>query len=184
MPPLEISSPFEESTIKKLRTGDIVTISGKIYTARDAAHERLASAIEQGNPLPFRLSGHTVYYMGPSPAPPGRVIGSCGPTTSSRMDIYTPAMLEAGVAAFIGKGERSEYVKKALRRHGAVYFVTYGGAGALLARSVLRAEVIAYPELGAEAAMKLEVKSFPAIVAYDIYGGDLFSSEIPRYARL
>jgi fumarate hydratase subunit beta len=181
---LEIISPFEENTVKKLKTGDILAISGEIYSARDAAHKRLAASIEQGKPLPFGLAGQTIYYMGPSPAPPGRVIGSCGPTTSTRMDAYTPAMLEAGIRAFIGKGKRSEEIKEALRWYNAVYFVTYGGAGALLARSVLKAEVVAYPELGAEAVMRLEVRAFPAIVAYDIYGGDLFTSEIPKYASL
>ena len=178
-----VTSPLDEKIIAGLRAGDSVEISGIIYTARDAAHERLVEAITRNGELPFDLRGQTIYYMGPSPTPPGRVIGACGPTTSGRMDAFTPAMLEAGVKALVGKGERSEAVRAALRKHRAVYLVTYGGAGALLAHTVIKAEVLAYPELGAEAVMRLEVKDLPAIVADDIYGGDLFQREIAKYKK-
>jgi fumarate hydratase subunit beta len=177
-----IVSPFDEDTIASLKAGDMVTLSGVLYSARDAAHKKLVEAMQQGLPLPVQLKGQTLYYMGPSPAPPGRIIGSCGPTTSSRMDIFTSAMLDAGVRATLGKGERSSQVKAAMLAHRAVYLVTYGGAGALLSQAVTMAEVVAYPELGAEAVMRLEVKDLPAIVAADIYGGELFSQEIAKYA--
>jgi len=180
---LRITSPLGKTVIPQLKTGDTVLISGLVYTARDAAHKRLAEALAQGKDLPVSLMGQTVYYMGPSPAPPGRVIGACGPTSSSRMDSFTVPLLEAGVGALLGKGERSAAVKDALRKHGAVYLVTYGGAGALLARAVQKAEVMAYPELGAEAVMRLEVKDLPAIVANDTCGGDLFSEEIAKYRK-
>ncbi len=181
MTDLHVSSPFDKETLARLRTGDTVLVSGMVFTARDAAHRRFTEALARGKSLPVDLKGQTLYYMGPSPAPPGKVIGACGPTTSSRMDIFTPALLDAGVKAILGKGERSPAVREAIRQHGAVYLVTYGGAGALLARAVLKAEVVAFPELGAEAVMKLEVKDLPAIVAGDIYGGDLFSQEIAKY---
>jgi fumarate hydratase subunit beta len=154
-----------------------------VYTARDAAHQRLVQALEKGEKLPFDLKGQTLYYMGPSPAPPGRVIGSAGPTTSRRLDAYTPQLIAAGVRAMIGKGNRPPEVREAIKKHKAVYFVTLGGAGALLARSIKKAEVIAYEELGAEAIMRLEVEDFPAIVANDIYGGDLFEQEKAKYQK-
>ena len=179
---INITSPLDEQTVARLRAGDTVDISGTLYTARDAAHKKMAEALAIGQALPVELKGQTIYYMGPSPAPPGRAIGACGPTTSGRMDPFTPSMLEAGVKALLGKGERSERVKAALLRHKAVYLVTYGGAGALLAKAVTKADVVAYPELGAEAVMRLEVKNLPAIVADDIYGGDLFEIEIPKWA--
>jgi fumarate hydratase subunit beta len=179
---LSITSPLDKETIARLRVGDMVDITGVVHTARDAAHKRLAEALAKGQPLPFELKGQTIYYMGPSPSPPGRVIGACGPTTSGRMDLFTPAVLEAGAKALLGKGERSERVKAALVKHKAVYLVTYGGAGALLANAVTKAEVVAYPELGPEAVMRLEVTNLPAIVANDIYGGDLFEQEIPKWA--
>ena len=179
----EVVSPFGNETLARLRAGDTIAISGVLYTARDAAHKRLVDELERREKLPFELAGQTIYYMGPSPAPPGRVIGACGPTTSSRMDSFTPAVLEAGVKALLGKGERSAAVRDALRKHGAVYLITYGGAGALLAKAVQKAEVVAYPELGAEAVLRLEVKELPAIVANDIYGGDLFEQQIPKYER-
>jgi fumarate hydratase subunit beta len=180
---LRFASPLDEKVIKQLKAGDTVLISGVVYTARDAAHKRMAEVLNQGKALPVELKGQTVYYMGPSPAPPGRVIGACGPTTSSRMDPYTPALLNAGVKALLGKGERSPSVKEATRQSGAVYLITYGGAGALLAKAIEKAEVVAYPELGAEAVMRLEVRDLPAIVADDIYGGDLFEQEIAKYSK-
>jgi len=178
-----IASPIDDKFRQKLRAGDSIALSGVIYTARDSAHKRLAEALKSGSPLPFDLKGQTLYYMGPTPTPPGQVIGSCGPTTSARMDTFTPALLSAGLGAMIGKGERSAEVKEAIKKQRAVYFVTYGGAGALLAKTVRKAEVVAYAELGAEAIMRLEVENFPVIVANDIYGGDLFVQQIAKYRR-
>ncbi len=180
---IRITSPIEIEVIEQLKTGDRVLISGVVYTARDAAHQRLVQAINSGDKLPFNLEGQTLYYTGPSPAPPGRVIGSAGPTTSSRMDIYTPPLLAAGLKAMIGKGSRSSAVKEAIKEHKAIYLATVGGAGALLARAIKKVEVIAYPELAAEAIMRLEVADLPAIVANDIYGGDLFTQGRARYQK-
>ena len=180
---LNITSPIEAKTVERLKIGTRVLISGVIYTARDAAHQRLVQAIDSGDKLPFDIKGQTLYYMGPSPARPGRVIGSAGPTTSGRMDIYTPLLLAAGLKAMIGKGSRSTEVKEAIKKYQAVYFVTIGGAGALLSRAIKKAEVIAYPDLAAEAIMRLEVADFPAIVANDIYGGDLFAQGRARYQK-
>jgi len=163
--------------------GTRVLISGVVYAARDAAHQRLIQALEKGSKLPFDLKGQTLYYMGPSPARPGQVIGSAGPTTSSRMDIYTPRLLAAGLKAMIGKGNRSPEVREAIKQHKAIYFVTIGGAGALLSKSIKQAEVIAYEDLGAEAILRLNVESFPAIVANDIYGQDLFEQGKTKYGR-
>ena len=161
--------------------GTRVLISGIIYSARDAAHYRLIQALDKGNELPFNLKGQTLYYMGPSPAKPGQVIGSAGPTTSSRMDIYTPRLIAAGIRAMIGKGNRSLAVREAIKRYKAVYFATIGGAGALLAKSIKQVEIIAYEDLGAEAILRLNVESFPAIVANDIYGQDLFEQGKAKY---
>ena len=158
-------------------------ISGVVYTARDAAHQRLIQALEKGEKLPFDLKGQTLYYMGPSPARPGQAIGAAGPTTSRRMDSYTPRLIAAGIRAMMGKGSRSPEVKEAIKKYRAVYFATIGGAGALLSKSVKKAEVIAYEELGAEAVLRLNVKDFPAIVANDIYGGDLFEQGKAKYQR-
>ena len=158
-------------------------LSGVIYTARDAAHKRLVQALERGESLPFDLGGQTIYYLGPTPARPGQVIGSAGPTTSARMDVYTPRLLTAGVKAMIGKGSRSLAVREAIRKHKAVYFAAVGGIGALLARCIKEAEVIAYEDLGAEAIMRLRVAGFPAIVANDIYGKDLFEQGRVEYRR-
>ena len=177
-----VSAPFDAATLASLHAGDMLLISGTVYTARDTAHKRLVEAINSGQPLPLELSGQTIYYMGPSPARPGSIIGACGPTTSSRMDAYTPPLLACGVNAMIGKGTRSPEVRAAIGKYKAVYLVTYGGAGALLAGCIRRAEVMAYPELGAEAVMRLKIENFPALVADDIYGGDLFEIEIPKYA--
>lgn len=178
-----IDSPIAENIRKKLCAGDSVSLSGVIYTARDAAHKRLLEALKNGQALPFDIKGQTIYYMGPTPARPGQVIGSCGPTTSGRMDAFTPPLLAAGLGAMIGKGERSAEVREAIKKQRGVYFVTYGGAGALLAKTVRKAEIVAYPELGAEAVMRLEVEDFPVIVANDMRGGDLFEQQIARYRR-
>ena len=183
MAKIRIISPLDSETVTKLRAGDMVSISGVVYTARDAAHARLVTTIQQGQKLPFELAGQTIYYMGPSPTPPGHVIGACGPTTSSRMDPFAPTMLQAGIKALLGKGPCAAAIKESLIIHNAVYLVTYGGLGALLAKSVHLTEVVAYPELGAEAVLRLEITDLPAFVAYDIYGGDLFAQEIPKYMQ-
>lgn len=163
--------------------GTRVLISGVIYVARDAAHHRLSQALDAGDKLPFDLKGQTLYYMGPTPAKPGQVIGSAGPTTSGRMDRYTPRLIASGIRAMIGKGNRSAAVKEAIKKYQAVYFATIGGAGALLAKSIKQVEVIAYEDLGAEAILRLKVDNFPAIVANDIYGGDLFEQGKARYQK-
>jgi fumarate hydratase subunit beta len=171
---MNITSPISSKVISGLTVGTSVLISGVIYTARDAAHQRIVQALENKEKPPFELKGQTIYYTGPSPAPPGRVIGAVGPTTSQRMDAYTPRLLAAGVRAFIGKGSRSDEVRRAMRKYKAVYLAAAGGAGALLANAIVEAEVIAYKDLGPEAVMKLTVENFPAVVANDIYGRDLF----------
>jgi len=180
---MNITSPIEAKVIEKLTAGTRVLISGVVYTARDAAHKRLIQALDKGEKLPFDIKGQTIYYMGPSPARPGQVIGSAGPTTSSRMDRYTPRLIAAGIKAMIGKGSRSAEVREAIRKYKAVYLVATGGASALLAKTIKRAEVIAYEELGAEAILRLNVENFPAIVANDIYGGDLFEQGRAEYKR-
>lgn len=181
--PLPISSPLGPEIIEKLRAGDQVLVTGVIYTARDAAHKRLVQALDKGEKLPFELAGQTLYYMGPSPARPGQVIGSAGPTTSGRMDVYTPRLLAQELKGMIGKGSRSAAVKEAIQKYKAVYFAAIGGAGALIAKSIKKAEVIAYPELGAEAIMRLEVENLPVIVINDIHGGDLYREGKARYQQ-
>jgi fumarate hydratase subunit beta len=180
---INITSPIEPEVIEKLKVGDRVFISGVLFTARDTAHQRMVKAITDGDKLPFNIKGQTLYYMGPSPARPGQVIGSAGPTTSGRMDAYTPPLLRAGLKAMIGKGSRSAEVKESIKKNQAIYLVTFGGAGALLAKAIKKAEVIAYPELAAEAIMRLEVENFPAIVANDIHGGDIFIQNRARYQK-
>ncbi len=169
-----IQAPVNEEEWSTLRAGDSVYITGTIYTARDAAHKRMQEALEKGLPLPVELKGTILYYMGPSPAREGKVIGSAGPTTASRMDKYTPALLELGLRGMIGKGKRSVEVKEAIVQNGAVYFAAIGGAGALLSKTILKSEVIAYDDLGTEAIRRLEVKDFPAIVVIDKEGNDLY----------
>ncbi|MCL2030573.1 MAG: FumA C-terminus/TtdB family hydratase beta subunit [Oscillospiraceae bacterium] len=160
----------------QLTAGEPIALSGCLYTARDAAHKRLAARLAAGEPLPFDPRGAAIYYTGPAAAPPGRVIGSCGPTTSGRMDPYTPALYDLGLAATIGKGQRDAAVCGAIRRNGALYLCAVGGAGALLASKVASCEVAAFPDLGCEAIYKLEVEDFPLIVAIDGAGGNLFSA--------
>ncbi len=181
---VRLSTPLSEADIIRLHAGDQVLISGTIYAARDAAHARLVDAMEQGKTLPFDIKGQTIYYLGPSPARPGQVIGSAGPTTSGRMDPFTPRLLAAGLKGMIGKGGRSPEVKAAITQNKAVYFVTTGGAAALIAKSIKKSEPVAYPELGAEAIIRLEVEDFPAVVWNDIYGGDLYEIENPKYRRV
>jgi len=181
MATVNIKSPLDEETIKKLKAGDQVFISGIIYTARDAAHKRLVEALDKGEKLPFDLTNQTVYYMGPSPAKPGQVIGSAGPTTSGRMDSYAPRLMAAGLKGMIGKGNRSPAVKDAIKKYKAVYFASIGGAGALISKSIKKAEVIAYEDLGAEAIRRLEVENFPVTVINDIYGSDLYEQGKAKY---
>jgi fumarate hydratase subunit beta len=170
---IRISPPLTEDDIAELRAGDHVRIYGTIYTARDAAHRRMLAAVEKGEPLPFDLKGQIVYYVGPSPPRPGRVIGSAGPTTSMRLDPFTPRMLELGLKMAIGKGGRGPQVQRALQERKAAYCLAVGGAGALLSKTIRSVEVIAYEELGTESIKKLEVEGFPAIVCCDMHGGDL-----------
>lgn len=158
-----------------VKAGDEVFVSGYVYTARDAVHKRLAALIEKGEPLPINIDGAVIYYAGPSQTPPGAVIGSCGPTTSSRMDAFAPMLLDLGLAAMIGKGERSDAVKDAIVKNKALYFCAVGGAGALASRCIKSVEVIAFEELGCESLKRLYIEDFPLYCANDIYGGDIFS---------
>ncbi|RLB15375.1 MAG: Fe-S-containing hydro-lyase [Deltaproteobacteria bacterium] len=180
---IPLTPPLTEEDVLKLRIGDEVSINGVIYTARDAAHKRLVALVEQGKPLPFDIQGQIIYYVGPTPARPGEVIGSAGPTTSYRMDAYTPALLAQGLKGMIGKGNRSQEVLEAMKREKAVYFAAVGGAGALISRSITSCQVIAYEDLGPEAIHRLEVKDFQVVVANDAHGGDLFKEGIARYRK-
>lgn len=181
--PKRLSTPWSDTVIDSLHAGDLVLINGVIYGARDAAHKRLVEALERGEALPVDLRGQIIYYVGPTPARPGRVIGSAGPTTSTRMDAYTPTLLAQGLKGMIGKGYRSPAVREALQQHRAVYLAATGGAGALLARCIRRAEVVAYADLGPEALFRFEVEEFPAIVVNDASGGDLYAEGIRTYRR-
>ncbi len=172
--PVQLHPPLTDDIIATLKTGDRVAITGTIYTARDMAHKYMVEGNEKGQPLPFDPNGQVIYYTGPTPPMPGQVIGAAGPTTSYRMDRYTPSLLERGLKAMIGKGPRGKEVKEAITKHRAVYLAAIGGAGALISKTIHKAEVIAYPELGTEAVMRLEVENFPAIVVNDIHGGDLY----------
>lgn len=173
-----IKAPISDEAAKSLRAGDYVYITGTIYTARDAAHKRMFEALEKGGKLPIDLNNNIIYYMGPSPAREGRPIGSAGPTTSSRMDKYTPSLLDLGLKGMIGKGKRNEAVKEAIVRNGAVYFAAVGGAGALLSKRILKSEIIAYDDLGTEAVRKLEVENFPVIVVIDSDGKNLYEEAV------
>ena len=178
-----INVPIDTEEISRLNAGDFVYLTGTIYTARDAAHKRMYEALQRGEALPLEMKGNVIYYLGPSPAREGKVIGSAGPTTSSRMDKYTPALLELGLKCMIGKGKRSKEVKDAIVQNGAVYFAAVGGAGALLSRSIIASEVIAYEDLGTEAIRKLTVKDLPVIVVVDSQGNDLYETAIKQYRR-
>jgi fumarate hydratase subunit beta len=177
----KITLPLTDEILKDLKTGDNLLLTGVIYVARDAAHKRIVEALDQGKPLPVDVKGATIYYMGPTPARPGRVIGSAGPTTSGRMDAYAPRLMAEGLKGMIGKGLRSQAVKDAMVKHKAVYLGGIGGAGALMSKSIKKAEVIAYEDLGAEALRRLEVEDFPVTVVNDIYGGDLYEEGKARY---
>ena len=175
--PVRLSTPLTEQDLEKLTIGDKVLITGVIYTGRDAAHKRLFDLLEQGRQLPLDLTGQIIYFVGPSPAKPGQAIGSAGPTTSYRMDAFSPRLIELGLKAMIGKGNRSQAVLEAMKKYKAVYFGATGGAGALLAKAIKKAEIVAYEDLGPEAIRRLEVVDFPAVVAYDCHGGSVYENE-------
>lgn len=179
-----LRAPLTDEVVRSLVMGDQVLVSGVLYTARDAAHKRLVELLAAGEALPVDFQGQILYYVGPSPAPPGRVIGAAGPTTSTRMDVYTPTLLRLGLKAMIGKGKRSPEVLAALKQYTAVYLGATGGAGALLSKCIKAAEVVAFPDLGPEAIHRLEVENFPAIVINDCHGGDLYDAGRRQYARV
>ncbi len=178
-----INAPISQETAKSLRAGDYVYITGTIYTARDAAHKRMYEALQNDEALPISMENNIIYYMGPSPAREGRPIGSAGPTTASRMDKYAPKLLDLGLKGMIGKGKRSEAVKEAIIRNGAVYFAAVGGAGAILSKCITDSQVIAYDDLGTEAIRKLQVKNFPVIVVIDSEGNNLYETAIKQYSK-
>ena len=182
--PIKISPPLTDDVIVKLKAGDRVLITGVIYTGRDMAHKYMVEAHKKGEKLPFDLKGQILYYTGPSPAPPGRPIGSAGPTTSYRMDKYTPYLLDLGLKGMIGKGPRGQEVKDAIKTQKAVYFAAIGGAGALISKAIRKAEVIAFPELGTEAVMRLEVEDFPVVVVNDVLGNDLYRIGVEKYREI
>lgn len=179
-----LTTPLTAEMVSSLEIGDKVFLSGVVYSARDAAHKRLIDLLDAGKPLPFALRGQVIYYVGPSPAKPGRVIGAAGPTTSYRMDPYAPRLMELGLKAMIGKGKRAQAVKEAMIKYKAVYLGATGGAGALISRAIKEAEVIAYEELGPEAIRRLVVENFPAVVINDTRGRDLYEEGIKEYQRI
>ena len=179
-----ITTPLTEETIQNLHAGDFVRITGPIYTARDAAHKRMYEALGRGEALPFDVTNNVIYYVGPTPAKPGEVVGSAGPTTSGRMDKYTPTMIEQGMKGMIGKGSRSKEVVESMKKNGVTYFAAVGGAAALIAKSVKKYEVLAYPELGPEAVARLTVEDFPAIVVIDCEGNSLYETNQAKYRTL
>ena len=179
----KIQVPLLKEDIDELRAGDYVYLTGTIYTARDAAHKRMYDSMKKGEELPIELNGNVLYYLGPSPAREGQVIGSAGPTTSSRMDKYTPDMLDAGLKGMVGKGKRSKEVIEAMKRNGAVYFAAVGGAGALLAQCIKEAEVVAYDDLGTEAIRRLHIEDLPVIVVIDKEGNNLYETATEKWVR-
>lgn len=181
---IEIHTPLTDASVEALHSGDAVLISGILYTARDAAHKRMVETLDRGGALPMDLNGQVLFYAGPTPAKPGRPIGSIGPTTSGRMDAYTPRLLELGLKGVIGKGIRSEEIRKAMLSKRVVYFGAIGGAAALLAQTVRKADVVAYAHLGPEAVYRLEVYHFPALVVYDLHGGNLYREAMAKYGQL
>ena len=179
----DVTPPLSDADVESLTAGDRVRITGTLYTARDAAHGRLSPLVEAGQPLPIDVKGQIIYYTGPSPARPGEVVGSIGPTTGSRMDKFTPALLALGLKGAMGKGARSQPVKDAFKKHKGVYLGAIGGAGAVLSRFITKVEIVAYEDLGTEAIRRLEVENFPAIVINDCHGGDLYVEGMTQYAR-
>lgn len=182
--PIRLKAPLSEDEVRRLRAGDRVLISGVVYTARDAAHKRLVGALQAGEKLPFDLEGQIIYYVGPCPAKPGQALGSCGPTTSGRMDPYAPALMARGLRGMIGKGSRAPAVVEAMKKHGTVYFAAIGGAGALAAKTVRKADLVAYEDLGPEAIRRLEVDEFPAVVCIDTLGNDLYEAGKAKYRKV
>lgn len=178
---IRIDTPLTKNIVKKLKAGDTASISGVVYAARDAAHKRMIELLQAGEKLPFEIEDQVIYYVGPCPAKPGEIIGSAGPTTSGRMDAYAPKLIEQGLSGMIGKGARSIDVINAMTRNVAVYFGATGGAGALIAKSIISEEIIAFPELGPEALRKLTVKDFPVVVIIDSYGNNLYESGKAKY---
>ena len=171
---IKLTLPLDKKTVENLKAGDSVLISGEILTARDCAHKRLCEMIERGEPLPFEIKDAIIYYAGPCPAKPGYASGSCGPTTSSRMDIYAPVLLKLGLGGMIGKGEMSEQVREEIKANKAVYFAAIGGAGATYGKAIIKSELVAFPDLLSEAVRKLTVENLPAVVAYDCHGGSIY----------
>jgi fumarate hydratase subunit beta len=178
-----LTPPVTAEEVEALEIGDKVLITGIIYTGRDAAHKRIVDLMDSNKPLPFEIDGAIIFYVGPTPSPPGRPIGAAGPTTSYRMDAYAPRLIEKGLRGMIGKGPRSPQVKDAMKKHGCVYLAATGGAGALMAQAVKKAEVIAFDDLGPEAVRRLEVVDFPAIVINDTRGNDLYIENVKKYKR-
>jgi fumarate hydratase subunit beta len=181
--PIRLTTPLRDEDVLRLKIGDRVLLNGTIYTGRDAAHKRLIDLLNQGNPLPFDVKGQVIYFVGPTPAKPGKAFGSAGPTTSYRMDAYSPFLIEKGLKGMIGKGMRSDAVKEAMKRHKAVYFAATGGAGALLGKRVKKAEIVAYEDLGPEAIRRLEVEDLPVIVVNDVNGNDLYMEGEKKYRK-
>ena len=180
---INLTTPLTDDVVEKLKAGDLVQITGTIYTARDAAHKRLVDLLDKGEKLPFDVKGQLIYFVGPTPAKPGQPIGSAGTTSSYRMNIYTPRLIEVGQKGMIGKSEMGPEVVAAMKKHKAVYLAAVGGAGALIAKSITASEVIAYEDLGAEAIRKMTVKDFPAIVALDCHGGNLYKEGMAKYSK-
>ena len=183
MSEISISAPLSDEVVTGLRSGDKVLIDGIIYTGRDAAHKRLVALLERGESLPFALAGQIIYFVGPTPARPGRAVGSAGPTTSYRMDAYSPRLISRGLKGMIGKGARSKDVIEAMKQYKCVYMAAVGGAGALIAQSIKKSEVIAYEDLGPEAIRRMEVENFPAVVVNDVLGNDLYREGVQRYRK-
>lgn len=176
-----LTTPLTYDQVKGLKAGDQVSITGVIYSARDAAHKNMVEALNNYRPLPVEVKDQIIYYAGPTPAKPGKAIGSCGPTTSGRMDAYSPAMMEQGLRGMIGKGPRSKEVIEAMKKHGAVYFAAIGGAAALIADTIKKVEIVAFPDLGPEAIRRMEVENYPCIVAVDCEGNDLYEIGVKQY---
>ena len=180
---IKITTPLSDEVVDSLKSGDQVSIKGILYTARDAAHKRLIDLLDHGGELPFDIKGQIIYYVGPTPAKPGAIIGSAGPTTSYRMDPYAPRLMEVGMKGMIGKGNRTQNVIDAMVKYKSIYFAAIGGAGALVARSIKKVEIIAYEDLGPEAIRKMEVEDFQAVVVNDTYGNDVYKEGMNKYKR-
>lgn len=179
----ELTTPLKAEDLEALKAGDLVHLNGVLYTGRDAAHKRMVEALDRGEALPVDIEGQVIYFVGPTPAKPGQPIGSAGPTTSYRMDSYSPRLMELGLRGMIGKGNRSQEVRDAMVRHKCVYFASVGGAGALVAKRIKKADVVAYEDLGPEAIRRLEVEQFPVVVVNDVHGNDLYEMGVKQYAR-